>query len=200
MLERHNFPWKDSYGDLWKDWQSLSKDRKNEVRKIKDKTRKISEVIKAYCRAMSVLLGGHFTTEQNWTFCCFDFELHYLLYARPPIFPGSRVQREVEDYVETQSSKLGWSTRYNMLEIVVDLTTGNPYQVLDPKFHPKNNGVTTLVGVGGDCVNLVRNKYSECRKVWQKRTNVAHPLDADGDLFASKVCDLYIDWWQHCIR
>ena len=149
---------------------------------------------------MSVLLGGHFTTEQKWTFCCFDFELHYLLYARPPIFPGSRVQREVEDYVETQSSTLGWSTRYNMIEIVVDISTGNHYQVLDPKFHPQNNGVTTLVGVGGDCVNVVRNKYSECRKVWQERTNVAHPLDADGDLFASKVCDLYIDWWQHCIR
>ena len=73
VIEYQKITWNDEYRELWDEWESLSADQQKEIKRIHDVVRKKSKVIRTLCRAMTVLLGGHFDTVEKYDFLFFDF-------------------------------------------------------------------------------------------------------------------------------
>ena len=196
-----HWPLKPEQYELSDEWHALPAARQEEINGVKGRRRRVGRVYSKYSRASSVLLEGRFTTLQKFTFLAHDYDLHWLLYCRPFIFPKSLLISQLNDLLQN-CSWLKWERWYNTWYLIDMRPTErglNPktFNILLPENGPGGKSTPeTIVGTAGDAINLVRYTFGECRKEWQGTKNSPHPTD--GDRFIVTLCDAFIEWWSQC--
>ena len=103
--------------------------------------------------------------------------------------------------IRRQNPHLAWEQR-QQTSTVVDTRTSPPteFPCCDPKNGPSGvKGRMSPTGISGDAVILIREKHKDCKKAWQGRQNMPHPLAPQGERFAQVVCEHVRHVWHHCV-